>query len=923
MSFDLKFYYFTQFDLSTKKPIYSLLNFNYEQYNIDFDLGYPSYDLFSIFSDFWYREGFTALKPIVVSPEYEKYFFPMTDEMIEYMNKYGLFHANFLARIINPSEEPYVFLAFFYQFLMEPLTEQQYRRTQDYFYEEPDMIYSKYNFDFEQFSNDFQVYGSKLFILTNFINRNVELSGVITFERNYGLYEGFKKYFIKEDRQSLMKYMGTFGVCSVSGFSYRNFFNIDFEKYSIENDLNLSPEQAKEQYIRYGQFEFRVVPFIQQVQNSVIDAKTSCAFVNTDCCSGSGFLYSNGKDGKTYLVSTYHLLNDNEDQFYIYASLQKKDINNYLTSISTTAMFRVIGIDRRSDIIVALFDETLPFNISNNIDITPYTTFEISSNINVQNDDSVFVIGCLGNNDIYNANEGKIMNSNYPGPLDEVNRPPSYLIQCYLTSGASGSPVIHKLPGSDKYGVIGLVTDRLVSSPQTCISIQSNYLNYTVQKMIKNFYEYKERFGNNQVLLNNAIKYGVPVSFMGAEMQYYLRLYPTNDSRVMNSMYPQLLNLNQTGGVLITDFKLGYDYILNKTITTSKDLNKHNIFKLEGPLLNTELYKRFLQNNTPILLNDVSYYNNIIDNYEKIYLGKFSERQPLTHFTYGLQPIAAFPNDPIYYNPFRYEYAPFTLGYYWYDGINWIYATETIGGNTPEWYVVYKDLNGNLYYQHKFEFPYTLYDYLKYINASVSDKGKNTVNLKVKIGGIIGKIVGGVSGAIDKIADAAKKIVSTLKKGFVILGDELKDFANNAGNFITDIANKYIADRSAFFNGIIAGDPETWKNFGMMCAIGIALGGPAAIITVPICVALGITPNQLIQTLGGPDLIGMAEGEVLTRMKNSGITSNLGSMKIILTDKEEMENINKDIDNKTYEKGYDAYMQEQALMVTIQNGNIR
>ena len=866
---DLKFYYFVQFDTTTKKPIYSTYNFNYEQYNLDFNLGLTSYDYFGIFTDFWNREGFTALKPIVVSPEFEKYFSPITDEMIDYLNKYGLFHANFLARITNPGELNYEFLAIFNQFVMEPLTETQYRRIQDYFYEQPDMIYSKYNFDFEQFSTDFQVYGSNLLILTDFINRNVELSGVITFERNYGLYEGFKKYFISQDRKSLMNYMATYGVCSVSGFVYRNFFNIDFEMYSLENDLNLTPEEAKEQYVRYGQFEFRTVPFIQQVQNSIINAKTSCAFVNTDCCFGSGFLYSNGKDGKTYLVSTYHLLNDNEDQFYIYASLQKKDINNYLTSISTTAMFRVIGIDRRSDIIVALFDETLPFNVSNNIDITLYTTFEISSNINVKNDDTVYVIGCLGNNDIYNANEGKIMNSNYPGPLDEVNRPPSYLIQCYLTSGASGSPVVHKLPGSDKYEVIGLVTDRLVSSPQTCISIQSNYLNYTVQKMIKNFYEYKARFGNNQVLLNNAIKYGVPVSFMGAEMQYYLRLYPTNDSSVMNSIYPQLLNLNQTGGVLITDFKLGYDYILNKTITTAKDLNKHNIFKLEGPLLNTELYKRFLQNNTPILLNDVSYFNNVIDNYEKIYLGKFSERQPMTHFTYGLQPIAAYPNDPIYYNPFRYEYAPYTLGYYWYNGIKWIYSTETIGGNTPEWYVEYKDLNGNLYYQHKFEFPYTLYDYLKFINASVSDKGKNSVNLFFK------QIKNGISNVGNALGGAVNTVGSGLKQVVNITENALEDFAKMSGNYITDCSNRYLSGRESFFNGLIAGDPETWKNFGMMIAIGILIGGPAAIITLPLLIAFGITPNQMLQTLGGPDLIGMGTSQVMQRMKDSGITDNL------------------------------------------------
>ena len=722
------FYNFVQFDLETKKPIYCLFNFNYEQYAIDYNLPYT--EKYDIFTDFWERAGFLYTEPIVVSDEYLKYFSEITQQMIDYLNKYGFFHQGYLANIIPETYVRYYFLARA-QFDMVEYTDNEARRLQDYYYEDTEFYYCKYSFDFEKFSNDFKVWGSRLLVICDFIIRNLALSGVVYYSSSYGLYSEFRKYFILENQISLREYMVPYSVNSVLDNTYKCLNHIDFVKYPIVNNLPITdPVEAHEEYLREGQFLQRIVPFIDQENKPIEIAKEACTVVISDCCYGSGFLYSNRKDNKVYLISAYHLLEDEEDQFYIYASLQKTNVNEYYSSTSTTAQFRIVGIDRISDILVALYEPDLPFNISNKVDISGYKTFEINTDYNLQNGDEVLMVGNLGVNDIQSIYAGKVMNFNYAGPEDEPSRVPSVLIQSYLTTGSSGSPVLYDDKSGSPLKVIGIIQDKLTSSPQTCISMKSNYLNYIVSTMIRNYYLYLARFGNNIVELNNAIKNGVPIAFFGfVPKSYYYRLYPNDGTIELYKKYPQLKNLNYTGGTLITDFLLGFDFIQKCFITTAKDLNKHNIFKIQGPFLNTRFYRRYLRNLSPLLIVSMSNYDCIEDNYEKTYVGKYSTQLPQSVNPYGFQPIAAFPNDPKYYNKILYQYPIIKVSYYWYDGISWQFDEENIGGNTPEWYVESTDLNGNLYYQHKFEFPYVLYDFVKYIYSHIGLFGGNTVNL--------------------------------------------------------------------------------------------------------------------------------------------------------------------------------------------------
>jgi hypothetical protein len=411
------FYNFVQFDLETKTPKYCLFNFNYEQYKIDYDLPYT--EKYDIFTDFWERAGFSYTEPIVVPDEYLKYFSEITQPMIDYLNKYGFFHQGYLANIIPPTYVRYYNLARG-QFDMIEYTDDEVRRLEDYYYEDTEFYYCKYSFDFEKYSNDFKIWGTRLIILDDFIIRNLALSGVVYYSGSYGLYGEFRKYFILDNQKELMNYMVPYSVNSVLDNTYKCLNHIDFVKYPILNNLPITdPAEAKEEYLREGQFLQRIIPFIDQENKPIEIAKEASVDVITSCCYASGFLYSNGKDNKVYLISAYHLLNDEEDQFYIYASLEKTDVNEYYSSTSTTAQFRIIGIDRRSDIIVALYEPELPFNISNKVDISVYKTFEINTDYSLKNGDEVSMIGNLGLNGIQAIYIGKVMNFNYAGPENE------------------------------------------------------------------------------------------------------------------------------------------------------------------------------------------------------------------------------------------------------------------------------------------------------------------------------------------------------------------------------------------------------------------------------------------------------------------------------------------------------------------------
>ena len=77
----------------------------------------------------------------------------------------------------------------------------------------------------------------------------------------------------------------------------------------------------------------------------------------------TGFLYKDN-DGNYYLITAYHILEKYHDQRYLYAIFENDESNNF------AAQFRIIGYDIITDIIMAIYDPTLNYNILFNVDFT-------------------------------------------------------------------------------------------------------------------------------------------------------------------------------------------------------------------------------------------------------------------------------------------------------------------------------------------------------------------------------------------------------------------------------------------------------------------------------------------------------------------------------------------------------------------------
>jgi hypothetical protein len=715
----MEFYNLSIYDPNTKKPLYTKFNFNFDEYKIDFNIS--SEDKNVIFSDFWNRNGFDYSTQYSIKDELIKYFTPINDDVISnYINAYGFIHTYYVA-LVKPKTFIDYNILFENQYDIIYYTNDEISILQDFYYDDSSEIYSKYNFDFTNYSKDFNIYGSNLLLFTDFIIRNHNLSGSLPNTNSYGLYTPFKKYFYNYTNDTLINYLNNYSVTSVLGIVYKNLNNIDFSKLiSLNPNIkDVDPSLVKLYYLTSGQFELLNIPFIQKIESNLDLAKESSCIVITNESYSSGFLYNYPNDDKYYLISCYHLVKDTEDEFYIYASLQSKDPNNIINSEATTAQFRIIGIDRKTDIIVALFDPTLPFNIENNIDISSYPKLSLNIDYQIKNGDEIVSIGNSANDDIQTPIFGKIINNNYGGPFSDFDRAPSFLLELYLSSRSSGSPVLYYDPNNNTFELIGMVISKLKTSPQLSIAI-SGYILYVIINIMINNYEYYEYiYAKDLVKLNNAIKFGYQTSWFGTNNNYYFRLHPS-----YNDLYKELHNLNYDGGIIIDSFMLGYNYIENKIITTVKDLNKKNIFKLEGPLLNSKLYSNFVKSNNVVVLKTLSYFDCSVDSFIKINLGKFSNQVPLTNFYYGFAPIGVYANDPKYANYALYQYPLVRIEYYWYNGSVWVLEQEFVGGNTPDWYVEYEDNNGNIYYQHKFEFPIILLDFIKYFQSHVMENSQ-------------------------------------------------------------------------------------------------------------------------------------------------------------------------------------------------------
>jgi hypothetical protein len=218
---------------------------------------------------------------------------------------------------------------------------------------------------------------------------------------------------------------------------------------------------------------------------------------------------------------------------------------------------------------------------------------------------------------------------------------------------------------------------------------------------------------SNLVKLNNKIKNGFPVIWLGTEHEYWL---PESQNK-----YKELVNLDYSGGLIVTNFIVGFNFKTNERIYSPRKLNLQEVFEIYGPLLQTKMYKRFIESNSiPIVIKSISYFDGNYGAYVKYFIGKFSNQEPLSNIIYGLQNIGIYNIDRTKYsNNYYKEYPSLYIEYFYYDGNKWILEEILIGNNDKSNYVEYKDNNGKVYLQNKIEYPWILLDYTKYFVPSL------------------------------------------------------------------------------------------------------------------------------------------------------------------------------------------------------------
>ena len=282
----------------------------------------------------------------------------------------------------------------------------------------------------------------------------------------------------------------------------------------------------------------------------------------------------------------------------------------------------------------------------------------------------------------------------------------------------SGSPILIGNPlGNLEMSCVGMLIGSLKTSNNLMVALDGYLLHNIVEVIINNWTVYIDKLEvTDQSQIDNFIRNGYPKAWLGITNRY--------NHPVMTETYKELSSLSYVGGLLITNFIIGYNVRDNKFVFTSNELLDRNVIKLDGPLLDSKIYSRFIANgNVPIVIKSIIFYDIINSSFQNIKIGKFGGQQSYSRFVYGHSSIASYPNtsNSVYYNLVKNEFGPITIEYYYFDGNIWRNDTEKIGGNTADWYTIYKDNADNKYYQHKFEYPQILIPYVQ--NYSISKYG--------------------------------------------------------------------------------------------------------------------------------------------------------------------------------------------------------
>jgi hypothetical protein len=713
---------FVAFDFVTKRPLYSQFNFNFCQYAKDF---FPTLDPMTskskLFSDFLLKNNSSLDVPFIVQDGLKKYFTPMTNEIELYINKYGYsLHTNYM--YIEPPKE-YVVLDVLIanQFDLVWYSDNEFRRLQDYVVKDNDNIYSKYNFNFDQYSNDMKVWGTKLLVFTDFVSRSIYLNNLIIGSFGYGFPPlDWKKYF--NQNNILNSYINNNGILSVYKNTDKNVGNIDWEAYNNANsDLDIFNNNITlliNHYYTYGQFEIRTVPLLDQITpiSKVTRGIVTVVSDNSEC---SGFLFDGSasfgsKYVGLYLITCYHLIAKKSNKNFITASVIFNSLDNNSKTTTRQLQFSIIGYDIYADVCVGYYDSTTTFNkiYNSDINIADINKIDLGFDINLNKGDEVIVIGNLHKDNDLSVLKTHITDANYIGSFETnfyLGMPDSLQLNMLPTPGLSGSPIlIANSSDNSKYVCVGMINASCGYNNNSTLGIKCFLLRLIISNIIGYTAVYKQLFSTDIIKYNFAIRDAFPKKWLGIKASYYhVSLSP--------SQFPTLLNFPYNGGIIIHDIIIGFNTLTSEFIYDVLELSKQNVIQLNTPLIGSKLYNKFISSSkNPIIIKSINMFNNINGIYNKFDMGKYGDQTPYNLITYQMSQIGTALNDSKYTNKAKRIYATIDIEYYYYNGLQWILDTDTIGGNTDDWYYQTSDSMGNLFYQHKFDFPAILIPYISY-----------------------------------------------------------------------------------------------------------------------------------------------------------------------------------------------------------------
>lgn len=423
----------------------------------------------------------------------------------------------------------------------------------------------------------------------------------------------------------------------------------------------------------------------------------------TNNIKAQGLVYVNGQN--LYVLFAAHILSNNN----IYLNVLFKNINN--TGTDRILKLQCIGFERVSDVgVLQYFPETngymLDVNYYRGVQLVPsllsYTN--LYYNISIISDLSDVEIQSL-----------ILKNSNFFGDIIHLI-PPSVLFQGQILNGSSGSPVF------DVNGnLCGIVSSKIKDTELNQI-VSTYIINLIVYTVLFNWREYGSKL-QTVYELGNYLKRSVRYGFFGMNMRQYDIILANNNYYLTLENFRITLNnpdLKRVGGILINDFIHGYNNV-EKNYVYNPFQPIYTGFKIENPFKNSNIYKNFYKFRTgPVVLASIYYYDSVAhlqdyeksgvlkpatDFYVKNYLGKYSGQQSVYNFIYT---VGAVDNVQWLYfkkDPFTLPPLPFKIEYYYNDGKNWIYDTESV----IPFPVFYLDENNKEFKQYSIELPYPLY----------------------------------------------------------------------------------------------------------------------------------------------------------------------------------------------------------------------